>query len=1461
MKPSIIRGLLLVTALLVSAEPGRALVTAWTNASGGDWQTGSNWSQGVPGPVDTADIVLNGTYTVTVNTPASARTLRLGGATGSQTVLIDGTGSLTCTTGSLGVPVQIEALGTIDVVANSLTGGSAGSTAITNSGQLFIRAGATVETATENIVNETGGMLTLDGGSVVADTLQNHGVISSTSGSLSDVFGFTRNHVDGTISIAGYVQTYSVTSNGLVDLLNGGELNLGTNNDFTNNASGLLRFAGGTVLGYMDGTCHLLNGGELRMQADTSQIDDDADITVRYIGGLTSSLVRVLAGTLQCFDSATFAGDSVFVAAACSLRVIGITLMSGPGTRMSGGGRVHFADGATATVTSTWQRTLGIYCSNQYFYPTQINFDPAGGPPDTVASVHVVGGDVTFTVPPTSVLAVDTLRQEGGTIVGELILIAVYDWAQGTLTTNATPTVTIPPEAALNVYSGQDKTLASLELIVEGAAVFTGPGTLLLSDTARVNIRPIATLDVGPGFRMAGLGDLYNSGAATFDPLLDTIRIDVFIWNSPTSRTPGTIDVLSSPVVYSGGGSNEGTVRIQDGGGLYLTEEFKNEGGTIEVLSGGKLEVIDTLVNNANGNVELSGGSEISGDGEVTNGGSLTMSGGALLTATNVPIQPRVVVLADSGFVNVLTDTLTLLGGGENHGVITIAAGAVLKVLGTFTNEATGLITGQGTLDVSGATFVNNGTINAGSSPGRLFIAGDVTLGPLSVLNMEMAGTQVGTEYDQIAVNGTINFGGTLNLIRQNGYYPSANDTLVPFTYLTFSGEFATVNGLELTGEFLELNFGPFGCQNYVCDGVSEIDVGPATITDTIQQTVALLDTLRIPICNVGWCPLTFGATLQNMTPPSPIWAAIPAPDTSGLVLRTRCDTLRVMLNATGLAAGTYTVELAIASNDPVAAVVAVAITLVVEHGPDIWEIGGPSPDFATFGAAAAYLNTTTIAYPQIFNVHPGTYGESITLNANPGSSATNTILFRPVDSLSPPVLQSSAAFILRLLGADYVTIDGLHIRRTATGAGVAILDTADADNNTFRNLTVSGADSGSSANYGILVSNPASGAATNDSNRVEASYVHGFVNGIALGRTSAVVNNSATRNELTGSVIENCVTCVYLRRQTQLRVHELTIRPGYANAAVSAIIGIDVNRLSLNDTVKIYDNNLLRFGAQGSGFGIITRTNEPNSYTQIFNNMVSDFGGVLGNSTGIAINEQTRAGVFFNTVRMSENAAPGLVTISALSLDGATTNASVFNNILASEATLDSSSSIARLGASFTSDRNCLWGAGTRYRTGRSGTTNYVTLSQWQSAMSQDANSRQDVPGFESTASLHIDGYWTTCEAGATPVAGIATDIDGQPRNALTPDIGADEFTGLTDKVDSLVVRRVSGTNNVRLNWEATAGAVSYLVYAATSYNTLAMTPANYLGAAATNTYTHLGAAALPATQYWYLVRPSTLP
>ena len=99
------------------------------------------------------------------------------------------------------------------------------------------------------------------------------------------------------------------------------------------------------------------------------------------------------------------------------------------------------------------------------------------------------------------------------------------------------------------------------------------------------------------------------------------------------------------------------------------------------------------------------------------------------------------------------------------------------------------------------------------------------------------------------------------------------------------------------------------------------------------------------------------------------------------------------------------------------------------------------------------------------------------------------------------------------------------------------------------------------------------------------------------------------------------------------------------------------------------------------------------------------------------------------------------------------------------------------------TSDNNDLYvgtTGGTRF-TGRIVTTDYASIADWRSAIGGDNASFAELPPFTSSTNLHIpNGTTTQLESAAISLANITTDIDGDARNLSTPDIGADEFTGI---------------------------------------------------------------------------------
>jgi len=291
-----------------------------------------------------------------------------------------------------------------------------------------------------------------------------------------------------------------------------------------------------------------------------------------------------------------------------------------------------------------------------------------------------------------------------------------------------------------------------------------------------------------------------------------------------------TVNISGSPVLTSTNSSigfNAGTLNVGGTGNLSLNansivDVLNVSGGTLTVAPGTSGTVNGALTNTGTirvraddccGNATLTVANGFTNDGWIelensSNGFTATLnvtagtltnsvgheirSMGGSATAANT-LNAR---LANLGTIDVQRP-LTITKFPINDGTITLSNNSTLSTNNaSFTNAATGIVQGIGTLELGGATLTNDGTIRAGASSGTLNIKGALVLGPTSVIDVEVQNqwTTAGTDFDVINATGGATLDGTLNIVHFDGAAPPAGQQMQVFNAVAVTKTFASVN-------------------------------------------------------------------------------------------------------------------------------------------------------------------------------------------------------------------------------------------------------------------------------------------------------------------------------------------------------------------------------------------------------------------------------------------------------------------------------------------------------------------------------------------------------------------------------------------------------------------------------------------------------------------------------------------
>lgn len=486
---------------------------------------------------------------------------------------------------------------------------------------------------------------------------------------------------------------------------------------------------------------------------------------------------------------------------------------------------------------------------------------------------------------------------------------------------------------------------------------------------------------------------------------------------------------------------------------------------------------------------------------------------------------------------------------------------------------------------------------------------------------------------------------------------------------------------------------------------------------------------------------------------------------------------------------------------------------------------GQSSPNYTTITAAVADLNTVGIGNSVVFELTDTAYrttsGETFPIVINPiaGATPTKTLTIRPATSVTPKI-EGSAASIIRLNGADFVTINGsnnntttrdLSIINTSTGTAAVIHLASSgtglgAQSNTIKNCIVEGGIYNSTANFGIFaagatIGNTASGD-DNDSLTVDNCEIRKTGWGIYVRATVNGSNHNIKilNNNIGHSILSNTVgnVGIYLQQANGVEIvaNKLKNIASTNTGSQTNFDGPEGILLETGVSNALIERNVIDTvyymgtgGYGGKGLDVIGGTN-----IQIRNNMLSRMLGdgwttltVGGDGIcGIRIGgSSTNVLIYYNTVYLSGTISrTATADISAaIVTEAGCTGINGRNNIFMN--TMVNTTGTAKaysVYSTITSPTASVSNYNNYYVSGTQGVFGYITadvtsLANWRSLTGQDQNSKNVNVNFSAVNDLHLTGASLGDTAlVATPISGITTDIDGQTRDAFKPYMGADE-------------------------------------------------------------------------------------
>jgi uncharacterized repeat protein (TIGR01451 family) len=820
----------------------------WINAGGGAWETAANWNPAtVPTTGDVAYIDATGTYTVTINSAASVGAVHVGGVSGTQTLSIPASQSLTISAGS-----TIAASAILAFSGTNLAG--VGSLAVLGTmnwnsgtmsaaGGLDFNFGSTLNIATAATKTVNGTLIEINPGATVN---WSGGNIEMTSFGSFDNYGDFEITTDASINEVGFADAFSnygtfrksittgaTTFNNVTFDHNGGTVDIQT---------GRLNLADGTAAS----TITIGSGADLFIDSDTYTFAAGTSVSGLGKVHVSGGTLNVTGGDVLIrhllVDGGTIGGSGVFKSGGT-----GNWVWSG-GT-MSGSGQAFLETGATMSIGTASPKNLvsriiniqpGVYVG--WFGTGAIQISSGGS----------ISNSGTFDVQN------DASMTDAGS-AGGFVNTGTFSKTAGTGTT----TIAVPFTNNGTVQVGTG-TFNPSSFISAGPIQLTG--TLVIDDSTAV---------FNAGTDVSGSGLLHVNGGtltATTSDVLPNLQLDsgtingagsisvtALSWNGGTMGGAGTTTIPTAAIATVGGVSPkflQRTLTVANGGTANVTGA-----GTFNFSTGGNI-TNDGLIE-VTANVTFN---DAGSGGDINNTRTFRVNLASGFT-------PLIGITFNNTGALATTDIVSgslNLADGTSSGAFAIAAGSALVVDSDAYTFASGTtVTGAGSVQLSGGTLNVTGNVSLPTliqSGGTLDGSGVLTLtgagSDFSGGVMQGGGTTVVANAATLALSGfsaksldnrtlSVAAGGTVNLTGGSAINLANNANVAnggtfnllgnhTFSETVLAGDFVNTGTVTKSGSTGPVTFGGVNFTNN--GGTVDLQSGTVAVNSaTFTQSSGLL--------------------------------------------------------------------------------------------------------------------------------------------------------------------------------------------------------------------------------------------------------------------------------------------------------------------------------------------------------------------------------------------------------------------------------------------------------------------------------------------------------------------------------------------------------------------------------------------------------------------------------------------